>query len=331
MRERLDGAAGALIVSVGRADGFGDGGERGIGEGGGRAGRTVTRASLGQHKNPRIWCDRGTFPAYAAPTMSGSRCTDEVSGLPDRSLRTRAEVMAVLGAAQKSSKGASGYSRWINRPLGRRLAVAAYLRGLTANHVSLVSAAFTLTGIALIATVRPSVVMSVLVAAALVIGYAFDSADGQVARLRGVGSPAGEWLDHVLDAAKISALHLAVCVSWFRFYGFRSAAPLLIPLGYAVVGAVFFFSITLADMLRRIARLSSGGTSVTTSRVNPSEHAPVLRSLAVIPNDYGVLALTFLLLAAHSVFIAVYTVLFVANTVFLGVGAARWFIELSAL
>lgn len=251
--------------------------------------------------------------------------------MPNPPVRTRAEVVARLGAAQKSSRGASAYSRWINRPLGRQLALLAYLRGLTANQVSVISALFTFTGIVLIAALRPSPVIAVVVVAALVLGYALDSADGQVARLRADGTPGGEWLDHVLDAAKISSVHLAVCICWFRFYGLHQRGWLLVPLGYAVVGAVFFFAITLADMLRRINRAGRGGPAVTTSRVDPNEPAPVLRSLATIPNDYGVLALTFLLLPWHSGFMAVYLVLFVSNVVFVLVGSTRWFAELSAL
>ena len=50
------------------------------------------------------------------------------------------------------------------------------------------------------------------------LGYALDSADGQLARLRGGGSLTGEWLDHVIDSFKISTLHLAVLVMAYRFF-----------------------------------------------------------------------------------------------------------------
>ncbi len=44
----------------------------------------------------------------------------------------------------------------------------------------------------------------------LLIGYAFDSADGQLSRLTGRSSPAGEWLDHMVDATKVVSMPLAL-------------------------------------------------------------------------------------------------------------------------
>ena len=244
---------------------------------------------------------------------------------------TRRDVLNRLVSAQKSNRGAAGYSRWINRRLGRQIAALAYLRGLTPNQVSAISAAFTFAAIAALAVFRSTWLLAVLVTLALLIGYAFDSADGQVARLRGGGSPAGEWLDHVIDSLKVSSIHLAVAVAWFRFYDLSHPAWLLVPLGFAVVSAVFFFAITLSDMLRRIASARSGGTGVTTASVNPNERAPVLRSLIVLPNDYGVLCLCMLLLSVHSAFVTVYTVLFAANVAFLLAGTVRWFREMQGL
>lgn len=244
---------------------------------------------------------------------------------------SRRDVVRQLVAAQKSNRGAAGYSRWVNRPIGRQFAAVAHLAGLSPNQVSLVSAVFTCGGIALVATVRPSWWQAVIVVLTLVIGYALDSADGQVARLQGSGSPAGEWLDHVLDALKISTFHLAVAISWFRWYDLHDAGWLLIPLAFGAISAVFFFTLMLSDMLRRIARVESGGTSVTTSTVNPNEAAPMLRSIVVLPNDYGVLCLTMVLLPAQTAFIVLYSVLAACNLLFLLAGCARWFREMKAL
>jgi phosphatidylglycerophosphate synthase len=244
---------------------------------------------------------------------------------------TYRDAVARLAEAQKSSRGAAPYSRWVNRRLGRYLAAWAYGRGLTPNQVSSISGVFTFAGIAVIALVRPTWWSSIVVAGLLLAGYAFDSADGQLARLRGGGSPAGEWLDHVLDALKITTLHLAIAICWFRFYGLTHAAYLLIPLAYAVVSTVFFFALLLADLLRRIARVEAGGSSATTASVNPDEPAPILRSLIVLPNDYGVLALAMVLLAAHVVFGVVYALLLGANALFLLAGSVRWFREMGTL
>ncbi|WP_304048987.1 CDP-alcohol phosphatidyltransferase family protein [Jatrophihabitans endophyticus] len=239
--------------------------------------------------------------------------------------------MLRLKSAQKSNRGAAGYSRWVNRPLGRRLAAGAYLTGLTPNQVSCLSATFTYAAIAVIAVVRPSWPMAVLVTLALVLGYALDSADGQVARLRGGGSIDGEWLDHVFDALKIATFHLAVAVSWYRFYGLAHPSLLLVPLAFSAVSSTFFFAITLSDFLRRVDRAKAGGSVVTTASLNPDERAGVLRSLVVLPNDYGLLCLLLVLLPVHDAFIVLYTALTVANLGFLVVGAARWLREMRAL
>src|SRR5690606_1702289 len=53
-----------------------------------------------------------------------------------------------------------------------------------------------------------------------------------------------------------------------------------------------------------------------------------VRSLLVAPMDYGVLCLSFILLGYVPLFIAVYTFLFVASTVFLLLAAVKWFREL---
>ncbi|MCU1656625.1 MAG: CDP-alcohol phosphatidyltransferase, partial [Pseudonocardiales bacterium] len=232
---------------------------------------------------------------------------------------------------QKSNRGAAGYSRWVNRRLGRQIAAVAYLRGLTPNQVSAISAVFTFAAIAAIAVFRSSWVVGVAAAAGLLVGYAFDSADGQVARLRGGGSPAGEWLDHVLDALKVSAFHIAIAIAWFRFFDLRHPSLLLVPLGFAVVSAVFFFALVLSDMLRRVERLKAGQSGVTTASLDPTERAPILRSLVVLPNDYGVLALSVVLIGAQTAFVVVYTALFAANALFLAAGCVRWFREMRSL
>lgn len=126
-------------------------------------------------------------------------------------------VLRELRGAQKTAKGVSLYSRYVNRPAGRVLAAGAFRIGLSPNQVTLVSAAFTFVGIASVALVRPSWGLAAVVYAALVVGFAFDSADGQLARLTGRGGPDGEWLDHVVDCAKMILVHTAVLISFHRF------------------------------------------------------------------------------------------------------------------
>src|SRR5687768_2318769 len=116
-----------------------------------------------------------------------------------------------LRSAQKGhARGAPAYSVYVNRRIGRVFAAFAFSRGLTPNQATAISAVHTFTGIALIVALSPSWWSGLLIALLLACGYAWDSADGQIARLGGGGSAAGEWLDHFVDALKISTLHLAV-------------------------------------------------------------------------------------------------------------------------
>ena len=227
-----------------------------------------------------------------------------------------------LSAAQKTAaRGAPAYSRYINRRLGRLLAAAALRAGLGPNAVTGISAAFTFAGIALLVLFPPSAAVGVGVALCLVVGYAFDSADGQVARIQGSGSPAGEWLDHMVDAVKTSLLPLALAVGLYRFDAVDHAW-LLVPLGAAVVSAVLFFCMILTEQLRRHA----GRVSVAAP-----DGRSWLRSLLVVPMDYGVLCLSFVLYGALPVFLTVYTLIFAATAGFLVLASVKWFRELSAI
>jgi phosphatidylglycerophosphate synthase len=241
--------------------------------------------------------------------------------IDDLSLRT---TLRRLSSAQKGAAGAPAYSRFVNRPAGRLLAALAFRGGLTPNAVTGLSALCTFTGIALLATVPPSWTLGDVVAACLLAGYALDSADGQLARLRGGGSPAGEWLDHMVDATKAVALHLALVVGLYRFVPADRGWLLLVPLGFAVVGAVHLFAMLLNEQLRR-----NHGRA---ERAHRTDRRPsVLRSLVVLPTDYGVLGLGFVLLGSPAVFFADYAFLFLATTAYVLLASVRWFREMDGL
>ena len=228
-----------------------------------------------------------------------------------------------LSAAQKrAAPGAPAYSIYVNRRLGGYLAAAAYRVGLAPNAVTAISAVFTFSGILILAVGEPGWAQGVAVWLLLAVGYALDSADGQVARLRGGGSAAGEWLDHVVDSVKISSLHLAVLILAYRHFDLPSPAWLLVPVGFTVVAAVAFFAMILNDLLK--AKHTTGADAV------PRRRTP-WRSLLVIPTDYGVLCLMFVLLGAPQVFFTAYSVIFAANTVFLALALRKWFLDMAAL
>lgn len=234
---------------------------------------------------------------------------------------TRArEALRHLGAAQKSRRGVSLYSRFVNRPLGRVFAAGAIGVGLGPNGVTALSALVSAAGIAVLALARPSWPAGVAVTLLLVVGFALDSADGQVARYTAAASPAGEWLDHVVDAGKSVALHGAVLVGAYRADG-AVGRWLLVPLAFQVVAILLFVGGTLEPLLRA-ARVRDAGPA-------PAPHT-TLRALALLPADFGVLAFSFVLWGSQPTFRVAYAALLACQIVIAGLLMPKWFRQLSA-
>ncbi|GAA1856091.1 CDP-alcohol phosphatidyltransferase family protein [Microbacterium koreense] len=232
------------------------------------------------------------------------------------------DLIARLAGAQKSrARGAPAYSIFVNRPVGRVLAAIAYKAGLTPNQVTGVSALFTFTGILLLALAPLTWWLGIVVWLLLALGYAWDSADGQVARLRGGGSLGGEWLDHFVDALKVSSLHAAVLVGMARFWDIP-APWLLVPLLFGVVATTTFFGMILNDLLR--------GKKGVDSAHDRGGWSP-LRAIILLPTDYGFLCLVFALWGIPWLFLPLYTAVFAASAMFLMLAAVKWFHDISAL
>lgn len=229
-------------------------------------------------------------------------------------------ALTELNQRQKTSKGAPAYSRYVNRPLGRRLAALAYQLNMTPNGVTAVSALCTFSGIALIAGLAPSWQQGIGVAGLLVLGYALDSADGQLARLQDSGSPAGEWLDHVVDSVKTALLHLAVLVSFYRFTDLDQRWY-LVAMSFQVVACVQFFAMILTDQLRRLNQ----GTK--THFLRGSGKSSPLYSLAVLPTDFGLMCLVLGLMFWQPGFLAIYSLLLIANFLFIVLALSKWYRE----
>lgn len=226
-----------------------------------------------------------------------------------------------LRSAQKTNFGAPAYSRWVNRRAGSILAAAAFRLGLTPNQVTGISVLLSYLGIAVVLLVPPAQAVGALVVVLLLTGYAFDSADGQLARLRGGGSPAGEWLDHVADMGKMTLLHGAVAISWVRFGTGGAPVPwplLTVPILFTAVSTVSFFAWLLVDLLRRATGMRVPETAAQ------DEHAPWLRSVLRLPSDYGLLACLFALFGTMW-FAWAYSLLFLANLVILLAALPVWF------
>ncbi|MEV6162701.1 CDP-alcohol phosphatidyltransferase family protein [Streptomyces sp. NPDC052052] len=233
-------------------------------------------------------------------------------------------VLRELRGAQKTAKGVSLYSRYVNRPAGRLLAAGAYRIGLTPNQVTLTSAAFTFSALAAVALVRPSWGLAVAVYAGLVLGFALDSADGQLARLTGTGGPDGEWLDHVVDCAKMILVHTAVLISFRRFFALPAEGWLLLPLGFLFTAVLTFCAGLLREQLGSKAAPATADGSA-------SAHVSRIRAVALLPADYGVFCLVFLLLGDPAAFRIGYLVLAAVHAMFLMAFLAKWFGELRAL
>lgn len=239
---------------------------------------------------------------------------------------TFSDAYRALRSAQKSNRGAPGYSRWVNRPAGRALAAGAYVRRMTPNQVTALSAVATYTAIAILAVAKPTWSLSLVVALLLLLGYALDSADGQLARLTNAGRPSGEWLDHVIDMGKLCLLHSAVAYSWVHWgaTGIDMGDPrVLIPLAFLGISVVGFFGWLLSDLLIRIARAQGSPASAPVPQA-AGEPASVLRSLLRLPSDYGLLALTFAWFATPVFFVTI-TMLMVANATILALALPVWF------
>lgn len=230
------------------------------------------------------------------------------------------ETVRNLARAQKSAKGGQAYSVYVNRRLGRFAAAAAHLAALTPNTVTVVSAMFSFGGVAVIALVGGW--GAAAAAPLLACGYALDAADGQLARLRGGGSLAGEWLDHMIDSVKITAVHLAVLVHVYRFTDL-GRSWLLVPLGFTIVAVALFFAQLLNEQLRR-------QRDVATRAANVGPVSP-LALFVKLPHDYGVLCWTFLLLGAPLAMMRIYMFLFAFNVAYLAMALRKWFREMRAL
>ena len=220
--------------------------------------------------------------------------TTTASAALERSRTGYSAAVGRLAAAQKSGAGVPAYLRWVNRGLGRRAAAAAYVVKLTPNRLTALSAVLSLIALAVIAFVPVSLGWALTAMVLLLAGYALDSADGQLARLTGTGSVAGEWLDHVVDAARLPLFHLAVAVHVFREEG-----PLWlvgVALLFMLLASVWFFAQTLAEKLSVVAPTA--------------ENSPPWVSFVKLPWDVGLLYLIVAFIALPPVFSVVYSALF---------------------
>ena len=225
---------------------------------------------------------------------------------------------AALARAQKNGAGVPWYMRVVNRRLGRIIAAAAAPTRATPDMVTAASFVAFLAGAALLALVEPGIGMAIGAMLLLQLGFALDSADGQLARLRGTGSPAGEWLDHVVDSARHLLFHLAVLIGLYRFADVPDAV-LLIPFAFALASTVRFFAQILAEQLARRDPMAG------------PESVPRFGVWIQAPADTGLLNLVIVLWAWTTPFLWVYGAMAALNVLLLLATVVRRHRELSAL
>ncbi|XJV90332.1 CDP-alcohol phosphatidyltransferase family protein [Glutamicibacter creatinolyticus] len=169
---------------------------------------------------------------------------------------------------------------------------------MTPNQVTLSSMVISFAGIALIAWGPPNIAMCLTAVLLLLLGYALDSADGQLARLLGTGGPAGEWLDHVVDALRLPAFHLGVAVG---LYLRPEAQTWTVGLaaGFALLASTWFIGQLLAEKL--------GPSHIEA----PGGNAPAWVSFLKQPYDVSTTFFTILFLPWLEVFLLVYGALFI--------------------
>lgn len=246
-----------------------------------------------------------------SPPVSGSRSPGTWS---ERFTAGYAE----LSSRQKPGAGVPAYMRWVNRRAARPFAAAAYATGMTPNAVTAISGLVSLVGLVVLVVAEPSVLTGVVVAVLLALGFALDSADGQLARLSGSSGPAGEWLDHVVDAVRAPSVHVAVGAA--LYLGGERGGLLLLPLAFVLLTVVQFFSQILAEQLARsagqAAEPASGGT---------------LKSFLLLPVDTGVTCWLFVLWGVPAVFVVCYAALFVFTLVHTAASMVRKYTSLRAI
>jgi len=226
-------------------------------------------------------------------------------------------ALSGLNSAQKPGSGVPAYTRWVNRRLGRYAAAAAYTLHWTPNAVTALSGAFSLAAIVLLIVADPQPWVGLAVAVLLATGYLLDSADGQVARLQRTGSPAGEWLDHVVDALRAPAIHLAVLVGLWNQQ--QPSWILAVALAYCLVTVVEFMSQILAEQLAK-QHMAPTPTQTPT--------ASAARSFLLLPTDTGTFCWIFLVWGFPTLFVVAYAAMFTMNALHTAVSMRRKYVKL---
>jgi phosphatidylglycerophosphate synthase len=168
---------------------------------------------------------------------------------------------AVIWRFDTSSDLDAASAEWIRRlnyqplghawawPIARRVALALQALPVRPNHLTVAACGLMLAAAACIALGANTLALNLTTALALALALILDTADGRLARLQGTATPAGRWLDAVLDELSDMALHAAI--GWSLAIRSGHNAWLLVSLGYAAGKYLF----TVARVESEIADL----------------------------------------------------------------------------
>jgi phosphatidylglycerophosphate synthase len=231
-----------------------------------------------------------------------------------------------LRQAQKKRRGVPLYTLYVNRPAGRVIA-AASPAWMTPNGLTAIGGVLTYGALIALMFFVDGGPASALVGVALVLGFFFDSADGQLARLRSAGSVSGEWLDHVLDSGRIVLLHIATLWFLVRTEALDETLAVLVCTAFALAATLVFFAGTLFEKLEALHGEKPASPADPASPP-PATARTTLRSALMLPVDYGVTCAMFLLLPWSVVFVPVYVVLAVIKVLSTSAFLAKWYLAL---
>lgn len=225
-----------------------------------------------------------------------------------------------LKYAQKRSKGVPIYTLYFNRPVGRVIAAASPIQ-VTPNMLTAAGAILTYLAIFLLMFFADGTGVWVVVGLLLISGFFFDSADGQLARLRKSSSLSGEWLDHVLDSGRIAFIHMATLWFLIRNEVASPTAVVAVCTFFGVAAVVVFFGGTLFEKLFPVSNdAKEGGTD----RGGVSRKV-LFRSVMMIPVDYGFLCWVFILVPWPTLFFALYALVGIVNIIITLMLLAKWY------
>jgi phosphatidylglycerophosphate synthase len=166
-------------------------------------------------------------------------------------------LTAVVDAYRRTSKPNDIlWNRFVARPLAAAIIVPLARTRVTPNQVTLLTLPVFLAGAAVMAFV-PGWGGLIASAGIIELSYVLDCADGQLARLKGISSPVGAYLDFLMD--EIKAFTLVAAVSGRLFQAYDDPRFLIEGLAGVVVVAS---AISLTTFMRRPEYAAATGAAV---------------------------------------------------------------------